>query len=188
MGTQAERVGRGGVFTVRRRVEFGVVLLQSRASVGIRRRFTRPTSRALSSRLSRQPHRLHLHDERHLRRATSIHSHRRLRPRRTRLAVSPTSAHITRGASSSPRRRRTPPIPSLHRRSRPSQSKIPKLPAARGVDFRASCFCHKRPVSVGFVCSVCLSIFCERRAACACGADFSDAAVDASPTVAPTAA
>nr|POE72433.1 rna polymerase ii transcription factor b subunit 4 [Quercus suber] len=29
-----------------------------------------------------------------------------------------------------------------------------------GVDFRAACFCHKRVVDVGFVCSICLSIFC----------------------------
>ncbi|KAL8660822.1 MAG: hypothetical protein Q9202_006196 [Teloschistes flavicans] len=31
----------------------------------------------------------------------------------------------------------------------------------QGVDFRAACFCHRRVVDVGFVCSVCLSIFCE---------------------------
>ncbi|EMC91652.1 hypothetical protein BAUCODRAFT_300256 [Baudoinia panamericana UAMH 10762] len=30
-----------------------------------------------------------------------------------------------------------------------------------GVDFRAACFCHKRVVDIGFVCSICLSIFCE---------------------------
>jgi len=60
-----------------------------------------------------------------------------------------------------------------------------KLPAARGVDFRASCFCHKRPVSVGYVCSVCLSIFCERRSACdTCGADF---AADVQGTSVPSA-
>ena len=28
------------------------------------------------------------------------------------------------------------------------------------VDFRAACFCHRRVVDTGFVCSVCLSIFC----------------------------
>ena len=38
------------------------------------------------------------------------------------------AAHITRGAYAKPARRRTPPIPSLHRRSRPSQSKIPQTP------------------------------------------------------------
>ena len=31
-----------------------------------------------------------------------------------------------------------------------------------GVDFRASCFCHKRTIDTGFVCSVCLSIFCQQ--------------------------
>ncbi|KAI0479521.1 TFIIH subunit Tfb4/p34 [Xylariaceae sp. FL0804] len=29
------------------------------------------------------------------------------------------------------------------------------------VDFRAACFCHRRVVATGFVCSICLSIFCE---------------------------
>ena len=33
--------------------------------------------------------------------------------------------------------------------------------AAAAVDFRAACFCHRRVVDLGFVCSVCLSIFCE---------------------------
>lgn len=36
------------------------------------------------------------------------------------------------------------------------------MPPGQGnVDFRASCFCHRKVVDVGFVCSVCLSIFCE---------------------------
>lgn len=34
-------------------------------------------------------------------------------------------------------------------------------PTAVGVDFRAACFCHRRVVDVGFVCSICLSIFCS---------------------------
>ncbi|PLN79180.1 TFIIH subunit Tfb4/p34 [Aspergillus taichungensis] len=34
-------------------------------------------------------------------------------------------------------------------------------PTRVDVDFRAACFCHRRVVDVGFVCSVCLSIFCE---------------------------
>lgn len=34
-------------------------------------------------------------------------------------------------------------------------------PTQVGVDFRAACFCHRRVVDVGFVCSICLSIFCE---------------------------
>lgn len=31
------------------------------------------------------------------------------------------------------------------------------VPSAGGVDFRAACFCHRRVVDIGFVCSVCLS-------------------------------
>ncbi|KAL2265517.1 hypothetical protein VTJ83DRAFT_6617 [Remersonia thermophila] len=34
-------------------------------------------------------------------------------------------------------------------------------PSADAVDFRAACFCHRSVVDTGFVCSVCLSIFCE---------------------------
>ncbi|CAH0041503.1 unnamed protein product [Clonostachys solani] len=29
------------------------------------------------------------------------------------------------------------------------------------VDFRAACFCHGKVVDIGFICSICLSIFCE---------------------------
>ncbi|KAK7415926.1 RNA polymerase II transcription factor B subunit 4 [Neonectria magnoliae] len=29
------------------------------------------------------------------------------------------------------------------------------------IDFRAACFCHGHVVDIGFVCSICLSIFCE---------------------------
>ncbi|KAG5928277.1 hypothetical protein E4U42_000935 [Claviceps africana] len=29
------------------------------------------------------------------------------------------------------------------------------------IDFRAACFCHGSVVDTGFVCSICLSIFCE---------------------------
>lgn len=29
------------------------------------------------------------------------------------------------------------------------------------VDYRASCFCHKQIIDTGFICSVCLSIFCR---------------------------
>eukprot|EP00096_Caligus_rogercresseyi_P013934 TRINITY_DN6501_c0_g1_i1.p1 TRINITY_DN6501_c0_g1~~TRINITY_DN6501_c0_g1_i1.p1 ORF type:complete len:303 (+),score=78.86 TRINITY_DN6501_c0_g1_i1:47-955(+) len=35
------------------------------------------------------------------------------------------------------------------------------LPSGSRVDFRAACFCHRQLVDVGFVCSVCLSIFCK---------------------------
>ncbi|PUU75171.1 TFIIH subunit Tfb4/p34 [Tuber borchii] len=33
-------------------------------------------------------------------------------------------------------------------------------PTQINVDFRAACFCHKNVVDIGFVCSICLSIFC----------------------------
>jgi len=39
--------------------------------------------------------------------------------------------------------------------------KIISVPTEDRVDFRAACFCHKNIVDVGFVCSVCLSIFCQ---------------------------
>lgn len=34
-------------------------------------------------------------------------------------------------------------------------------PTSPHVDFRAACFCHRRVVDMGYVCSICLSIFCE---------------------------
>ncbi|GFR41172.1 hypothetical protein Agub_g1838, partial [Astrephomene gubernaculifera] len=44
---------------------------------------------------------------------------------------------------------------------------------ALGVDFRASCFCHKYVIETGFVCSVCLSIFCQPSRECStCGTQF----------------
>lgn len=47
------------------------------------------------------------------------------------------------------------------------------LPQPKGVDFRASCFCHRRPIDQGFVCSVCLSVYCERLPECTtCGTSF----------------
>jgi len=39
--------------------------------------------------------------------------------------------------------------------------KIISVPTEDKIDFRAACFCHKNIVDVGFVCSVCLSIFCQ---------------------------
>eukprot|EP00252_Welwitschia_mirabilis_P025541 TRINITY_DN8015_c0_g1_i2.p1 TRINITY_DN8015_c0_g1~~TRINITY_DN8015_c0_g1_i2.p1 ORF type:complete len:142 (-),score=15.43 TRINITY_DN8015_c0_g1_i2:546-971(-) len=36
-----------------------------------------------------------------------------------------------------------------------------QLPRPTGVDFRASCFCHRKTIDTGYVCSVCLSIFCD---------------------------
>lgn len=47
------------------------------------------------------------------------------------------------------------------------------LPHAGDVDFRATCFCHRRPVEVGFVCSVCLSVFCSHVGRCStCGTEM----------------
>lgn len=39
--------------------------------------------------------------------------------------------------------------------------KMLEMPAPKQVDYRAACFCHRQLVDVGFVCSVCLSIFCQ---------------------------
>ncbi|XP_019438573.1 PREDICTED: RNA polymerase II transcription factor B subunit 4 [Lupinus angustifolius] len=54
-----------------------------------------------------------------------------------------------------------------------------RLPKSLGVDFRASCFCHKQTIDMGYVCSVCLSIFCERHDKCStCGSVFGQAKQD----------
>jgi transcription initiation factor TFIIH subunit 3 len=34
------------------------------------------------------------------------------------------------------------------------------------IKLSASCFCHKKPVDIGFVCSCCLSIFCSPQVSC----------------------
>jgi len=48
-----------------------------------------------------------------------------------------------------------------------------EIPQGAGIDFRASCFCHKRPIEISFVCSVCLSIFCQPSKVCStCGSKF----------------
>lgn len=41
-------------------------------------------------------------------------------------------------------------------------------PTQDSVDFRAACFCHRRVIDKGFVCSICLSIFCEVPAGSEC--------------------
>ncbi|KAF8894042.1 TFIIH subunit Tfb4/p34 [Infundibulicybe gibba] len=43
----------------------------------------------------------------------------------------------------------------------PSIRKTLSVPTQDKIDFRAACFCHKNIIDVGFVCSVCLSIFCQ---------------------------
>ncbi|KAJ1725007.1 RNA polymerase II transcription factor B subunit 4 [Coemansia erecta] len=48
------------------------------------------------------------------------------------------------------------------------------LPGNERTDFRATCFCHKRIVDIGYVCSVCLSIFCRLAPVCStCQTRFS---------------
>ncbi|KAJ8522468.1 hypothetical protein ONZ45_g981 [Pleurotus djamor] len=41
--------------------------------------------------------------------------------------------------------------------SPPTIRKTLSVPTQDKIDFRAACFCHKRIVDVGFVCSICLS-------------------------------
>ncbi|XXG96331.1 SWI5-dependent HO expression protein 4 [Hypoxylon texense] len=58
------------------------------------------------------------------------------------------------------------------------------------VDFRAACFCHRRVVDAGFVCSICLSIFCEvpDGAEClTCGTKLALGNYGAKPAVVPRA-
>ncbi|KAI0081256.1 transcription factor Tfb4 [Panus rudis PR-1116 ss-1] len=45
--------------------------------------------------------------------------------------------------------------------SPPAIRQLISVPTQDKVDFRAACFCHKNIVDIGFVCSVCLSIFCQ---------------------------
>ncbi|MBW0541778.1 hypothetical protein O181_081493 [Austropuccinia psidii MF-1] len=39
--------------------------------------------------------------------------------------------------------------------------KLLNLPQQNEVDLRAACFCHRKIIDIGYVCSVCLSIFCS---------------------------
>lgn len=61
-------------------------------------------------------------------------------------------------------------------------------PTPDTVDFRAACFCHGRVVATGFVCSICLSIFCELpdNAEClTCGTKLALGNYGAKPAVVP---
>lgn len=54
-----------------------------------------------------------------------------------------------------------------------------QLPKPAGVDFRASCFCHKKTIDMGYVCSICLSIFCKHHKKCStCGSEFNQSPSD----------
>ncbi|XP_021743493.1 RNA polymerase II transcription factor B subunit 4-like [Chenopodium quinoa] len=56
-----------------------------------------------------------------------------------------------------------------------------QLPKPVGVDFRASCFCHKNTIDMGYICLVCLSIFCMHHKKCStCGSVYGRAQSDAS--------
>eukprot|EP00742_Colponemidia_sp_Colp-10_P007527 GILJ01008113.1.p1 GENE.GILJ01008113.1~~GILJ01008113.1.p1 ORF type:complete len:329 (-),score=34.17 GILJ01008113.1:225-1169(-) len=41
--------------------------------------------------------------------------------------------------------------------------KFLRMPTAADVDYRAACFCHKTVTDLAYVCSVCLSIYCNNR-------------------------
>ncbi|XP_072044075.1 general transcription factor IIH subunit 3-like isoform X2 [Amphiura filiformis] len=41
-----------------------------------------------------------------------------------------------------------------------------EMPPAIHVDYRAACFCHRTLIDIGYVCSVCLSIFCTYSPIC----------------------
>ncbi|XP_043924486.1 general transcription factor IIH subunit 3 isoform X2 [Protopterus annectens] len=43
----------------------------------------------------------------------------------------------------------------------PDQRSQLVLPPPVHVDYRAACFCHRKLIEIGYVCSVCLSIFCN---------------------------
>ncbi|KAM0282975.1 hypothetical protein ACHAQH_002786 [Verticillium albo-atrum] len=61
-------------------------------------------------------------------------------------------------------------------------------PTHHTVDFRAACFCHGRVIDTGFVCSVCLSIFCsvpEGAECLTCGTHLALGHYGAKPAVVP---
>lgn len=47
-----------------------------------------------------------------------------------------------------------------------SMRSVMNLPTLEEIDFRAACFCHRRIVDIGYICSVCLSLFCQPRPFC----------------------
>lgn len=58
-------------------------------------------------------------------------------------------------------------LPNLSTRS------ILVYPPNSQVDFRAACFCHRKLIDVGYVCSVCLSVFCSFTPICStCNCNF----------------
>ena len=39
--------------------------------------------------------------------------------------------------------------------------KVLRAPMQKSIDFRASCFCHGKPLHFAYMCTVCLSLFCD---------------------------
>lgn len=55
-------------------------------------------------------------------------------------------------------------LPSSHTRT------VLEPRVQQSVDFKASCFCHRKPVETAFMCSVCLALTCDEAEACGtCG-------------------
>jgi transcription initiation factor TFIIH subunit 3 len=71
--------------------------------------------------------------------------------------------------------------PSLRHRT----AQLPSFLGPRVIaDARAACFCHKRPCDLGYVCSVCLSIYCEFVPVCpTCQTKFQFAAFEEQPSI-----
>jgi transcription initiation factor TFIIH subunit 3 len=45
-------------------------------------------------------------------------------------------------------------------------------PYQKVVEFKASCFCHKKPVEFAYMCSVCLALTCSKSPVCdTCGTE-----------------
>ena len=52
----------------------------------------------------------------------------------------------------------------------PATRQLLNAPFQKVVEFKASCFCHKKPVEFAYMCSVCLALTCTKGAACdTCG-------------------
>ncbi|KEQ85473.1 transcription factor Tfb4 [Aureobasidium pullulans EXF-150] len=69
-----------------------------------------------------------------------------------------------------------------------ARNNLVKAGEAEGVDFRAACFCHRNIVDLGYVCSICLSIFCQPppdNNCLTCGTALSLAGHAAKPVVIP---
>ncbi|KAK4595499.1 hypothetical protein RGQ29_013821 [Quercus rubra] len=53
------------------------------------------------------------------------------------------------------------------------------LPLLESWSERLRCFCHKKTIDMGYICSVCLSIFCKHHKKCStCGLAFGQAQSD----------